>query len=80
MKDKETRESKGEKDLSCPVAALFSELQDLVGMKSSFFKHLNQSRIEFLKALRSLLDERIESLEERGSARPAKKKTRIKVE
>lgn len=81
MKEKNTKENpKDEHLLSCPVATLFTELQELLGAKSSFFKHMNQSRIEFLKALRSLLDERIESLEKRASGRPPRKKTKIRVE
>jgi len=80
MKGKDTKTEKGEGLLSCPVANLFADLQDMLGRKSGFFKHMNQSRIEFLKAMRALLDGRIQSLEERGSGRPARKKIRIKVE
>jgi len=47
--------------------------------KSKFFDHLDQSRIEFLRAIRSLVDERIEDIEKRASAR-SKKMTKIKVE
>jgi hypothetical protein len=50
------------------------------GKKSDFFKHLNRSRIEFLKAFRSLLDERIEGLEEKAPRKDVRKKKKIKVE
>ncbi|MBW2000822.1 MAG: hypothetical protein JRJ29_23030 [Deltaproteobacteria bacterium] len=80
MKGKETKTEKDEGLLSCPVAYLFADLKALLGPKSGFFKHLNQSRVEFLKALRALLDERIQSLEERPSGRPARQRTKVKVE
>ena len=51
-----------------------------LGKKSKFREHINRSRIEFLKAIRSLLDERIEELEKGPSRRGEKKVTKIKVE
>jgi hypothetical protein len=41
---------------------------------------MTQSRIEFLKGIRCLVDERIENLEKQHSARSQKKRTKIKVE
>ena len=58
----------------------FSDLEKVSGEKSKFFQHLNQSRVEFLKAIRSLVDERIESLEKKDSPKAGKKMTKIKVE
>ena len=46
--------------LSCPVARFFSEMEKTYGGKSTFFSHLHQSQIEFLKAVRSLVDDRID--------------------
>ena len=66
--------------LVCPVGKFFLDLEKAYGKKGKFFEHLNQSRIEFLKAIRSLLDERIENLEEKGDKRAKKKMTKIKVE
>jgi hypothetical protein len=63
----------------CPVARFFAELEKACGKKSKFFDHLKQSQIEFLKGLRSLMDERIEELEKKKTA-PGKRATRIKVE
>jgi hypothetical protein len=65
--------------LHCPVARLFSEMEKNYGKKSEFFKHLHQSQIEFLKALRSLMDERIEVLEKKQE-KGRKKATKIEVE
>lgn len=61
----------------CPVGRFFSDLERISGQKSEFFKHLNQSCVEFLKAIRSLVDERIEGLEKKGAG---KKMAKIKVE
>ncbi len=63
----------------CPVGKFFWDMQKVSRKKSKFFDHLDQSRIEFLKAIRSLVDERIEDIEKRASTR-SKKMTKIKVE
>ena len=63
----------------CPVARFFSDLEKVSGRKATFFEHLNTSRIEFLKAIRSLFDERIDSLEKMGAKR-GKKMFKIEVE
>ena len=64
----------------CPVGEFFSDLENTFGKKSKFFKHMNQSRIEFLRAIRALVDEGIEALENKGSPKRGKKATKIKVE
>ena len=64
----------------CPVGKFFADLDKIFGKKSEFTKHLAQSRIEFLKGIRCLVDERIENLEKEHSTRRQKKKTKIKVE
>jgi hypothetical protein len=75
---------KNEKEIKemvlCPVGKFFSDLQNASGKKSKFFEHLTQSRVEFLKAIKSLVDERIEDLEKRVSHKAKKKMTKIKVE
>jgi len=65
---------------SCPVGRIFSDLEKISWEKSKFFKHLNNSRVEFLKAIRSLIDERIENLEKKESPKAKKKMTKIKVD
>lgn len=64
----------------CPVGKFFTDLDKIFGKKSEFAKHITQSRIEFLKGIRSLVDERIENLEKQRSTRGTKKRTKIKVE
>lgn len=65
--------------ISCPVARFFSEMEKSYGAKSTFFNHLHQSQIEFLKAIRSLVDDRIEDLEKKKE-KGKKKATKIEVE
>jgi hypothetical protein len=64
----------------CPMGRFFRELEDVMGKKSAFFEHMSRSRLEFLKGIRSLLDERIDYYEKKGSKKPRQKMTKIKVE
>jgi hypothetical protein len=64
----------------CPVGKFFMELEDVMGKKSKFFDHMTRSRIEFLKGIRSLLDERIDYYEKKGSKKAGKKMTKIRVD
>ena len=64
----------------CPVGRFFSDLEKASRKKSKFFDNMNLSRVEFLKAIRSLVDERIEDLEKKGSSTREKKATKINVE
>jgi hypothetical protein len=64
----------------CPVGEFFRDIESVFGRKSKFFDHMNQSRIEFLKGIRSLVDERIENLEKKAKAQPRKKMTKVNVE
>jgi hypothetical protein len=64
----------------CPVGKFFTDFENVFGKKSDFFKHMTQSRIEFLKAMRFLLDERIDTLEKAKSTKKKKKRmTKIKI-
>jgi hypothetical protein len=63
----------------CPVGKFFLDLQKASGKKSEFFDHLNRSRVEFLKAIRFLVDEKIDDIEKK-SVKGKKKATKIKVE
>ena len=74
-------EKKGkEKNIVCPVGTFFADLEKTFRKKSPFYKHLTRSKIEFLKGLRSLLDERIERLEKKGSPKSGARMTKVKVE
>ncbi len=75
---KKEQEKKEEKEqIVCPLGKLFAEF--CPPRNSKFFEHLNKSRVELLKAIRSIIDEKIERLEKRASS-PKKKITKIEVE
>ena len=65
---------------ACAVGKFFMDLEGIVGKKSKFFEHMTRSKVEFLKGVRSLLDERINYYEKKGSKKNSKKMTKIKVE
>ena len=64
----------------CPVGSFFEDLEKVFGKKSPFFEHMTQSKLEFMKGVRSVLDARIENLEKKRSEDPDQKMTKIKVE
>ena len=74
-----SKQNHKEEPFVCPVGKFFMDLEKSSAKKSKFMKHMNQSRVEFLKAMRSLLDDRIENLEKHGSKKN-KKMTKIDVE
>jgi hypothetical protein len=73
------KEKDHQEPVLCPVGKLFFELEETFGKKSKFFEHMTSSRIEFLKAIRTLVDDKIETLEKRAT-KSGKKATKIKVE
>lgn len=75
-----TEKKSEQKTAGCPVGSFFEDLEKAFGDKSQFFEHMSQSKLEFMKGIRSLLDVRIESLEKKRSGNPAQKMTKIKVE
>jgi hypothetical protein len=64
----------------CPVGKFFMDLERVSRKRSTFIHHLYQSRVEFLKAVRSLIDEKIEDLEEKSEKTEKKKARKIPVE
>ncbi len=63
----------------CPVGKFFMDLENVFGKRTEFFKHMSRSRLEFLKAMRSLIDERIDTLEKKQAPKQKKRMTKIKV-
>lgn len=63
----------------CPVGRFFSQLGRRTGKGSEFHEHFNRSRIEFLKAVRSLVDARIDRMEN-PEQEEERKATRVEVE
>jgi hypothetical protein len=64
----------------CPVGRLFLKLEKAARRKSKVTEHLFRSQAEFLKAIKYLIDERIEDLEKWPESKAKKKATHIKVE
>ena len=74
------RKKDEEEMYACPVGSFFADMEKIFGKKSKFFEHLGKSQAEFLKAVRTLLDDRIERLEKKGASGEKRKTTRVKVE
>jgi hypothetical protein len=64
----------------CPVGKFFMDLENVMGKKSKFREHMTRSRLEFMKGIRSLLDEGIDYCEKKSSKKKGNKMTKIKVE
>ena len=83
MSTENNTENNKEETVGCPVGKFFSDLDRVFGKKSKFLEHMTQSRIEFLKGIKSLVEEHIDDLEKRHSRRSgksAKKMRNIRVE
>ena len=59
----------------CPCREVVNTLRDLLGISPAVRQHLTNSRVEFLKAIREILDQRIEHLSGQGQ-----KGTKVAVE
>ncbi|HVO63242.1 MAG TPA: hypothetical protein VMT53_20105 [Terriglobales bacterium] len=59
----------------CLCREAIDQVRDLLGISPAVREHLKSSRIEFLKAIRTVIDERIEHL-----STPAQRGTRVVVE
>lgn len=59
----------------CPCREVVDTVQELLGVSPAVRQHLRNSRVEFLKAIRTVLDERIERMSNQGQ-----KGTKVAVE
>lgn len=75
-----TKNKEKEEHFICPVGRFFSEMDRLSKGGTEFRKHINMAKIEVLKAIRSLIDVRIQSLEEKSREKGKKKATKIEVQ
>lgn len=81
MKGKTKEMKEREKtQMACPVCTLFNLGSQIFGMESEFFRHMTNARIEFLQAIKSIIDRRIESLEKAKEKTKKKKFSKISVE
>ncbi len=74
------KEKKEKEVVLCPVGRFFLDLERASGKGSKFLEHMTRSRIEFLKAVRALVDERIRMHEKKATGGHKKKMTKIEVE
>jgi hypothetical protein len=76
-----SKKKTAEKDsFVCPMGRFFSTIERKGKRKAEFCEHLSRSGIEFLKAVRSLVDDQIEWLEKRGRPNTDERMTKIEVE
>jgi hypothetical protein len=84
MQEETTREAPDDahrRGCGCPLCALMGVVGQVAGRHSLFFNHLAKAEIELLKAFKSLIDQRISSLEKADDSNAVSKKaTRIDVE
>ena len=59
----------------CPCREIVDTVRECLGISPAVRQHLANSRVEFLKAIREVLDERIEHLSSQGQ-----KGTKVAVE
>jgi hypothetical protein len=52
-----SQKEEARRESSCPIRSLMESVCDVRTRHSGFFTHLLNAKIEFLKAMRSLLDE-----------------------
>ena len=64
----------------CPVGRIFMNFERKGKRKTEFSEHLSKSGIEFLRAVRSLVDDQIEWLEKKGRPNTKEHMTKIEVE
>jgi hypothetical protein len=64
-------------ELVCPFCKLLAEMCECFEGKSDFLTHLNNARVEFLEAMKSLIESRIASIRKRAPGH--KKATKIEV-
>jgi len=81
----ENENSNEQQDISTEEAfrslgRFFSWMEGKVIPHSEFREHMNKSRVEFLRGIRSLIDQKIGDLEKKESKGPRKRATRVKVE
>lgn len=64
----------------CPLGKIFKGLEDLSKNAPEFKKHLDRSRLELLKAAKTLLDSKIKSLEKKNTTGKKKVAQKITIE
>jgi len=69
------QQTAGERGHQCLCEEVLGHMEDLFGISPTVRQHLKNSRIEFLKAIRSVIDDRIDRMSKAES-----RGTRVAVE
>jgi hypothetical protein len=76
-----SKKKTAEKDaFVCPVGRIFMNFERKGKRKTEFSEHLSKSGIEFLRAIRTLVDDQIERLEKKKRPDTSERVTKIEVE
>ena len=79
-KNPKEEEEIGAEEAFRSLGRFFSWMEGKMCPSSEFREHMTKSKVEFLKGIRSLIDERIDDLEKRQPKKTEKKATRVTVE
>lgn len=69
-----------EKAFVCPVGRFFKSFEGTGGKRSPALDHISKSGLEFLRAVRCLVDDQIDRLEKREKPTTGERATKIDVE
>ncbi len=75
-----TKKESTKEKISCPIGKFISAFGKQIGINSEFHTHMKQSRIEFLKAIRTMIDKRIDIIHQEKNCADKKKVTKIEME
>ncbi len=64
----------------CPLGKLFQGLENLTRNAPEFREHLGRSGLELLKAIKALVDAKIDTLEKKNSSEKRKVAKKITIE
>ena len=73
------KKAKKKEEAECPLCLLKGWVRDIVDRESPFFEHMNNAGVEFLEAVKVLIDGRIEAMKKESGPKKSKL-TKIKVE
>jgi hypothetical protein len=66
--------------VGCPIGRLLQDFDSTFGESSAFGAHLQNARLEFLKAVRTFVDERIAALEKASGPKRSRRMTRVTID
>lgn len=79
MKTNHEKENKKKESCQCPYCTLMAMITPCFEISDEFRQHMDNSKIEFLEALRTLIDDKIRGIKEKRR-RAEECLTKIKIE